>query len=343
VIALLIAVGALAQAQQQAAGREPQAVVTGGRVYRAKVEAGGAQVAVWRYAAAGTRKGPPVLLLPELGFDRRLFDLGGKGLALALQARGHDVFVLEWRGTGQSSMPLRGMGGLDALFDGDAPAALRLARATSPDGRVQVVGVGLGGAAAYLLGSQPDLDVAAVVAISVPAFWGVPNEALRNLGNTASTKGMPSKPLDLRAWARLPAPVGDGKFDLFDLLLAYGNKFTREKNDLLRAGLGQAAPELISDVWRWMQAGDLPRGRTVRASLADLTAPLLAITALRDNLVHPEHALAVRTLAPKAPRTEIILQLVEGYPEDAGHLAVQAPWAEHDLFPKIAEFLEEHP
>src|SRR5207237_4306921 len=105
VIAILLALAAHAE-------------LVGGRVYRAMVDAGGAQVAVWRYVAARTRIGPPVLLFPELGVDRRIFDLRGVGLARALQARGHEVFVVEWRGTVHSSMPLPGMGGLDALCDG---------------------------------------------------------------------------------------------------------------------------------------------------------------------------------------------------------------------------------
>ena len=318
--------------------------LSGGHVYRASVDAGGAQIAIWRYAASGDRKGPPVLLLPELGLDRRVFDLHGAGLARALQSRGHEVFIVEWRGTGKSSASLPGMGGLDALFDGDARAGLQLAREASGDGRVQLVGLGLGGAAAYLLAAEPHSKIAAVVAISVPARYEVPNEAVRAFVRAARAKGgLPTGPLDLRAWSKLPAPVGDGRRDLFELLFLYGDAFPQEHADELRAALGKAAPELVQDVFRWMEEGDLPRGRKLSAALLELTAPLLVVTALRDNLVHTEHVLAVRQLAPRAPRTEIILQKVEGYPEDAGHLAVQASWAGRELFPKIAKFLEQHP
>lgn len=330
--------------EPQAARRKPQARIVGGKIYRAQLDAGGAQIAVWRYAAAGKRVGPPVLLIPELGLDRRVFDLRGAGLARSLQERGHEVFVLEWRNTGSSSASLPGMGGLDALFDGDARAALEVARDASTDGRVQLVGFGLGGAAAYLLAAAPESKIAAVVAIAVPARYEVPNEAVRGFVRAAKTRGgLPDAALDLRAWSRLPAPVGEGRRDLFELLFLYGNSFSREQAESLRAALGKAAPELLADVWRWMEAGHLPRAGSLEASLAALTAPLLVVAGLRDNLVHLEHALAVRELAPKAPRHEIILQKVEGYPEDAGHLALQSPWAAHELFPKIEAFLREHP
>ena len=365
--ALLLVLAAPAVALPQAVSREPQAEgsqphtevsgpeagsrkpeaqkppLIGGRVYRAKVEAGGAQVAVWRYAAAGHRVGPPVLLFPELGLDRRIFDLRGFGLARALQDHGHEVFVVEWRNTGASSGSLPGMGGLDALFDGDARAALKVAREASPDGRVQLVGYGLGGAAAYLLAADPDAKIAAVVALAVPARYEVPNEAVRAFVRAAKAKGgLPAGNLDLRTWSRLPAPVGDGLRDLFGLLFLYGDSFTHEQGEALRALFGKAAPELIGDVWRWMEAGDLPRAGSLKTALKKLTAPLLVAVGLRDNLVHLEHALAVRELAPNAKRQELILQRVEGYPEDAGHLVLQAPWAAHDLFPKIEAFLREH-
>ena len=312
----------------------PAGPIVGGRVYRATVEAGGAQVAVWRYAAAHGPKRPPVLLLPELGFDKRIFANHGRGLALTLQDRGHEVFVLEWRGTGSSSRPLPGMGGLDALFDGDARAALRLAAASTPEHRVQIVGVGLGGAAAYLLAAEPDSSVSAVVAVGVPSFYEVPNEAVQKLIAVARLGPKASGPLDLKAWSRLPAAVGAGERDLFELLLAYGSAAPG-----LREALGLAAPELAQDVARWMELGDLPRGPKLKDALAALRCPLLIVAGPRDNLVHLEHALAVRTLAPLAPRDELLLQRVEGWPEDAGHLMLQAKWA-HALWSRIADWLE---
>ncbi len=317
--------------------------LVGGQVYLARANAGGAEVAVWRYVAAGARKGPPVLLLPELGMGRQLFDHNGAGLARTLQAAGREVFVLEWRGTGRSSPSVRGLGGLDSLFDGDAHAALRLAREASSDGRVQLVGVGLGGAAAYLLAAEPGARVAAVVAFSVPAVYEVPNEAVRGVLAAARASGKePSAAIDLRAYSHLPAPVGKGERDLFQLLFEYGDKLPGGRAESLRAALGTAAPELLDDVVRWMEQGDLPRGPRIRDALAILTAPLLVIAAPRDNLVHLEHALAVRKLAPRAAQEEIVLSRIEGFPEDAGHLALAAEWAAKDLHPRIAAWLAAH-
>jgi pimeloyl-ACP methyl ester carboxylesterase len=271
--------------------------VTGGRVYAARVDAGGAQVAVWRYAAAGERRGPPVVLFGELGFDRRFFDLDGSGLAPALQARGREVFVLEWRGTGRSSRPAPGAGGLEALFGGDAPAALEAALGALHAPCAQLVGVGLGGAAAYLLSDR----ACAVVAVSVPAAYEVPNEAVRRLlagvrAAQVNAVHMPEREVNsvhmadgevnsvhmrqgevnnvhirdgqvnavhlgaqapLAQWAALPSPLDALERRDLFSLLLAHGTRLGARDRLLRAGLGSVAPELAADVARWMEEGDL--------------------------------------------------------------------------------------
>ena len=81
-----------------------------------------------------------------------------------------------------------------------------------------------------------------------------------------------------------------------------------------------------------MESGELKLGEGPRAPAQTLSnawalmaQPALLVVAPLDNLVHPEHALARRgdrTLV----RDELLLQRLEGFPEDAGHLALQASW-----------------
>ena len=91
-----------------------------------------------------------------------------------------------------------------------------------------------------------------------------------------------------------------------------------------------------------LRGGPLAGGADLAASYANLTQPLLTVAAVRDDLVHPEHALAVRKLAPLARKDELVLSRLEGFPEDAGHLALQAPWAQHALVPRIFAWLQAH-
>jgi pimeloyl-ACP methyl ester carboxylesterase len=328
------------------------APITPGQIYKTRLDAGGAQVALFRYAAPASGSGPPILLLPELGFPHDFYD----GLALALQRRGRDVFVLDWRGTGQSTLPVRGTGGLEALFLGDAPAALDAVLAATKVPRAQLIGHGLGGAAAVLLaGSERGARVGALALLSVPVRWEVPNEVIRKLLAAFDAAGpAPESLVNLSAWSSTPSavtpllPLRPGT-DLFEVLLLHGTKLPAARITELRAGLGKVSPDLLRQVRRWMEQGDLvlpdgplARGGSLLAAYGRLGQSLLSVTALRDNLVHPEHS-SLRKHAPQAPREEIVLQRLEFYPEDAGHLAPVAPWAAAELAPKLFEFFEAHP
>ena len=351
-------VGLLGSSASAATPDAPAPATAGGQLYRARLDAGGATVALWRYTAPAGGSGPPIVLLPELGFDHRAYD----PLAVALQRRGREVFVLEWRGTGQSAAPVRGAGGLDALFLGDAPAALDAALVASGAPHAQLLGHGLGGAAAVLLaGSERGARVSALALIAVPARWEVPNEVVRRL--LAALDARPAAPagmIELAPWADFPAPLpgravarlGEGGLpapDLFGLLLAHGTELSPARTSELKAGLGRVAPELLRDLRRWMEQGDLvlpdgplARGGALSAAWGRLGQSLLLVAPLRDDLVHPEHALAARTVAAQAPREEWVLQRLEGAPEDAGHLAPMAPWAAQALGARLFDFFEAH-
>jgi pimeloyl-ACP methyl ester carboxylesterase len=314
--------------------------VPGGRVYVTRVDGGGAAVALWRYAAPAEAAGAmPLLVLPELGTDRGFLD----DLAASLQRRGRDVFLLEWRGCGRSGQPGAATGGLEALLLGDAPAAFdAVLRATGAD-RIALLGQGLGGTAAVLLAaSERGGRVAGLALASVPAVWEVPNEVVRRLLGAVDRSPASAGLVPLAGWADSKQEV-----DLFELLLAHGTALFPARKAALRASMGNVAPALLRDLRRWMEAGDLvlpdgplARGGSLRAAFGRLQQPLLVIAAPRDNLVHLEHALAVRRIAAQAPRQELLLQRIEGYPEDAGHLALSAPWAASALGPPLHEFLE---
>jgi pimeloyl-ACP methyl ester carboxylesterase len=289
--------------------------VVGGHVYAARFEVRDAHITIWRYVHAGSRVGPPAVLFGEAGFDKRIFD---PGLAGTLQARGHDVFLPEWRGTGKSDAGPAALGGLDSLVDGDARAALDAALRETGATCANLVGFGLGGVAAYLLASR----ACAVVAISVPASYEVPNEGVRRL-----IESMPAAPaedwLELRPWLALPWPLDALKrIDLGERLLGLS------PNAPLRQGAGRIAPQLARDVAAWMKGGGIaPR---LAQSLAELRVPLLVVSAPRDNLVHTEHALAL-----KAPHDSIVLSRIEGYRDEAAHLPLPK-----QLFAEIAQWLE---
>lgn len=275
--------------------------VTQGRVYAARFEVRGAQVAVWRYVAAAPRNGPPVVIFGELGFDNSTV----APLAAALQARGRDVFTPDWRGTGQSTAG-PDFEGLEAVWLGDAQAALDTALRETGAPCAQLVGLGVGGAAVWLLAGK----ACALVAINVPVRWEVPNEAVRKLLTIplASLQGLFAQPFGAR--------------DAGELLLGLPLRDRR--------GVGRVTPALARDVLGLMQGG--PLATRIAAAAEESRVPLLVVTAPRDNLVHPEHALAL-----KRPHDTVVLSRIEGYPQEHAHLPVP-----HALFAEVATWLASH-
>jgi pimeloyl-ACP methyl ester carboxylesterase len=271
--------------------------LTGGRVYAARFEARNAQVAVWRYAAAGERSGPPVVIFGELGFDNSTV----APLAKALQQRGREVFTPDWRGTGQST-PGPDTEGLEAIFLGDARAALESALRETGAPCAQLIGLGLGGAAVWMLADK----ACAIVAINVPVRWETPNEAVKLLRG---------------AWPDVLSQHF-GNRDAGELILGVP---ARERH-----GVGHVTPALTHDVAEWMQGG--PLAQRISAAVDKVKTPLLVVSSPRDNLVHPEHALALRQ-----PHDTIVLSRIEGYAREETHLPV--PRA---LFPEVAAWLASH-
>jgi pimeloyl-ACP methyl ester carboxylesterase len=162
----------------------------------------------------------------------------------------------------------------------------------------------------------------AVVAISVPARYEIPNEGVRRL--IASMPAAPAEDwLELRPWLDLPWPLDAlERSDLGARLLGLAPSAP------LRAAAGRVAPQLARDVAALMQGGGI--ALRLAQSIAALRAPLLVVTAPRDNLVHPEHALALQ-----AAHDSIVLSRIEGYPDDAAHLPLP-----RQVVPEIAQWLE---
>ncbi len=335
----------------------------GGRIYRTQVDAGGASISLWRYVGAGGKSGPPILLVPELFCERIWYD----EFAQALQRRGRDVFLFEWRGSGDHGVAghgtpvAQGFGDISALLLGDAPAAFDAALAASGATSMELIGHGLGGEAAVLLAaSSRAAQVSSLALVSVPAGYWTPNEAVRRL--TSAVRALPSTPADIRMseYASMAAPLGDparpGQWieaqqplDLFALLLAHGTSLSPTRSRELRDGLGNASAQLLGELAHWMESGELALTegpRAPRQSLSEawtrMAQPALLVVAPLDNLVHPEQALARRGDRAHL-REEILLQRIEGFPEDAGHLAIQSSWGPRVLAPKILDWLAEHP
>ncbi len=287
----------------------------------------GTQLAVYRYVpAGGGQSRPPVVLLPELGFNRLAYDLDGGGLARFLQAQGFDVFVVEPRGHGASDAPQQWT--LTDLALKDLRAALE-AIATLREGPADLVVQGYSGAVA--LGAIPrELKgrVRRVVALAPAVAPDPPSAAMRSL-------------LELQGrWPQLAYSPDGAK--LFELLFAHEGKVTAGRVSALRAGgLSRLPASVSAELQAWMEWGDLayPDGTRLTSRLAEYDRVTFLVLGLADNFALPDFGSPLRDLSP-APIVIRLFNRRDGAAEDYSHLSLlHGPFASADVFAPAARFL----
>jgi pimeloyl-ACP methyl ester carboxylesterase len=295
-------------------------------VQRRRVETSdGFALALYRYAPPGEGRGrPAVLLVPDLGLGREVFDLDGQGLARELERRGWDAFVVELRGQGQAAV--RGPWELTDWVAKDLPAALEGVQAAHP-GPVDLVVHGYAGTLAMAAASRELAgQVGRVVALSTPVIPEVPNGRVRKIlegGGHLSMAGLDA--------------------ETFDLLFAHGGLFPPGRLAALRASFTDLSAPAAASLLLWMQRGDftLSDGSSVRDRLKEYDRPTLLVLPLLDGFAHPEFASCLREAAPRATVSVRLLTRWERMTEDYSHLSMlQGSGAPTDVWDPAIRFLD---
>jgi len=270
-------------------------------------------LALYRYGEPGLK---PVLLLPELGTTRAVFDLEGEGLAHHLAARGRTVYVAELRKNG---LPERVSRDLPAIADAVGEP-------------FDLVAHGYAGTLA-LAASVKELKgrVKRVVAVATPAVPEVPSPVA-----TAVLKGGG----DFRALA-LDA---EGTRAL-ELLFWLGGRFRPGRLEALRAHAFASLGALTSrDLLHWMYTGNLQLddGSTVLGRLQEYDRPTLLFDGLLDGFANPEFCTPLKEIAVKADVRLKTFSRFELSSEDYSHLSLlQGASARTDVFEPAQRFLDE--
>ena len=120
----------------------------------------GWRIAVYHRPAAHRRFREPVLLCHGFAINRHTFEFDPPySMAHALAEAGFECFTVEWRGTGASRRPPRGLFGTFTVDDHirlDAPALIRFALEKTGAERALWVGHSLGGMIGYGVAQGPE-------------------------------------------------------------------------------------------------------------------------------------------------------------------------------------------
>ena len=256
--------------------------------------------------------GAPALLLHGGGQTRHSWDR----TAVALAARGREVYTLDARGHGDSAWAPDGEYGLEAFV-----ADLRGALASLP-ARPVIIGASLGGITGLCTVGEDPAAAAALVMVDVVV--------------NVEQKGIDR----IKAFMTGHVDGFDTLDDVADAIAAYNPERTRPKNlDGLRKNVRQRADGRW--YWHWDPAfissgeGDEPRRHTdperLAAAARTVAIPTLVVRGGKSDVVSDAGIAAMRELVPHAEVTDV---------SGAGHMVAGD---DNEVFAAaIEQFLDRH-
>lgn len=306
----------------------------------------GWRLPLWRFRPAVPKWSIPVVLCHGLQANRFNMHLDEElSLARFLTRRGHDVFVVELRGSGLSrSENGAGHGGFDAHVRQDAPALLRRVQEITGSQQVFWVGHSMGGMLGYALaGGEESARLAGVVAVGSPVTWKHHHPRLRFLGRLLRPRLWWSVPMSaptrwlapLAGWVHPP-----GSAQVINPRNIEGRVIRRALYNLV----GDLPRDQLAGFLGWLEHDtfDAADGRAdYRARLGDVRTPMLFLAGSQDRLAPPAAVREAFDRLGAEDKTFVVLGPEEGCVEHYGHgdliLGRRAPT---EVYPRVAEWLE---
>jgi pimeloyl-ACP methyl ester carboxylesterase len=334
-------------------------VVFWGWVYRLRSDSDGELTAVaadgWplrvsHFIPRDARGGPPVVLCHGLSANRWNLMLPGRhSLAAVLREAGHEVFVVDLRGSGDSDRPPPGRTSAEVDFDAhallDAPAVLQLALDVSRQPKAFWVGHSMGGLVGLALAqSAHGAQLAGVVALGSPTQFNFHHKVLVTLLGWSLRAGVGGR-IRHRWLVRLAAPY------LFTpvpggLVYHRPNMDSKLNRAVAYHVLGDPSVRILRQFHGWLSqdAWALGSPRTdLREGLARVTCPVLFVAGSLDLLSPPENMAAGLARLGSADRTLVVVGRARGDSQDYGHgdliFGKQAP---EEVFPQVERWLRSH-
>jgi polyhydroxyalkanoate synthase len=310
--------------------------------------ADGFRVGVKRFLPAGppSEQGMPVVCVPGLGADSHNFDApGAQGLAPFLAQKGHDVWVVDLRGTGQSKAPARKWRQItfDDFVNLDLPAVIQHICDRSGKDEVAWVGHSMGGMVFYALqGTRPDPRIRAAVTIGsplgFPQGWRVAPilRPLQRLGDYVP--GLHVRPL-----MRFAIPLILSAVDQSSRKFAVRGNVDVEYLRRLAFHTVQSIPRGLMLQFRQWVSEDVfcsaDGSLDYRNAVSGIQTPVQVIAGPRDELGTPDAVRRALTLLHNSVYVECSRR--HGFSTDYGHLDLVFGRRAHvEVFPRIAAFLK---
>lgn len=312
----------------------------------------------------------PLILVHGYASNRYNFDIAkDRSLPLYLQEKGYDVWILELRGSGESSTAgIMGIGdrehnwNFDTHVEVDAPTAVEFVRYETRREQLSWIGHSMGGMVGYAyLGLRPgDRSIRSFVALSAPATFELKSQALSFL---LQFKGLAELGARMRA-LRPVAQVSANSIGWLDNNFAEWKGFVAPQtaiesllwnNETIDArtmsmfaynAVSNTSPELIMQTLGWIESGNFRSADGLvdyYENIERIQTSTLVMTGKLDTLCPP---VAARKVYEKLGTTDKGLRIIgkeNGYTGDYGHVdLVVGSRSREDVFPIVFAWLESH-
>lgn len=294
----------------------------------------------------------PVIVCHGLGSNRFSWDLGKKSIAKYLKNKGFDVYLVDLRGSGDSSKPspfnkYRYDYDFDRYVFYDLKAVINFVKEKTSSEKVFWLGHSMGGMVIYAyMAMVKKEDLKAVVTVGSPVDFTLPTLLYKIAHYTREiVYGMRFFPV--RPIAQMLSPFGKVPIEPADILVWDSENIepiVRKK--AMANAVDNVSGNVMKQFVMWFTKEDFTTSDGVHSykiSLKGVNVPVLFIVGARDGLAPPQSVYEAYKLLGTEDKKFVIASKANGFYADYAHTdLIMGKNVEEDIYPLIENWFKIH-
>jgi len=312
----------------------------------------GWKISLHNYRPSEIRYKYPVIVCHGLGSNRFSWDLGEKSIGKYLKNKGFDVWLIDLRGSGDSSKPspfnrYRYDYNFDKYVFYDLKSAINFVKGKTSSEKVFWVGHSMGGMVIYAyMGMVEKESLKAVVTVGSPVDFVLPTLLYKIAHYTRDiVYGMRFFPV--RPIAQILSPFGKVPIEEADILVWDSENIEPSvRRRAMANAVDNVSGEVMKEFVMWFIKGDFTTADGIHSykyALKGVDVPVLFITGARDGLAPPQSVYEAYKLLGTDDKKFVIASKANGFHADYAHTdLIMGRHVEEEIYPLIENWFKEH-
>ncbi len=294
----------------------------------------------------------PVIVCHGLGSNRFSWDLGEKSIGKYLKKKGFEVYLIDLRGSGESSKPspfnkYRYDYNFDKYVFYDLKAVINFVKERTPSKKVFWVGHSMGGMVIYAyMGMVEKESLKAVVTVGSPVDFVLPTLLYKIAHYTKEiVYGMRFFPV--RPLAQMLSPLGRVPIEGADLLVWDSDNIEPlVRKRAMANAVDNVSGEVMKEFVMWFIKEDFTTADGIHSykyALKDVDVPVLFIVGQKDGLAPSQSVYDAFKLLGTEDKKFVIASKANGFHWDYAHTdLIMGKHVEEDIYPLIENWFKDH-